>query len=285
VPEEVEFSQGSFTNAQGLKLATFAFVARGATPTGIVLLLVSQWAVSWLRLRAGFALASRIACILFCHKHNVSTQTSYWARYWSSVIYLVAWQHGYASHTQFEWFRAPAPGEAHTQYKDTVIEACVCAGLAVHAIDHQSHGRSEDRNGLRASFERFAHLADEACDYVELLRADAYKGLELPIFLWSVSMGGATALTMARKLPADYLAGIVLYAPMISLERVRQEEVGLGIRNAHLEPLAGALSLLLPDVAIGQTAKNTVHPHAQQEFDNDALNYTGNVRSRVAEQV
>ena len=42
VPEEVEFSQGSFTNAQGLKLATFAFVARGATPTGIVLLLVSQ---------------------------------------------------------------------------------------------------------------------------------------------------------------------------------------------------------------------------------------------------
>ena len=40
VPEEVEFSQGSFTNAQGFELATFTFVARGAKPTGIVLLLV-----------------------------------------------------------------------------------------------------------------------------------------------------------------------------------------------------------------------------------------------------
>ena len=59
-------------------------------------------------------------------------------------------------------------------------------------------------------------------DYIEkiLLADDRWKGL--PIFLWSESMGGATALTMARKNPNAF-AGLVLYAPMISLEIVRQQ--------------------------------------------------------------
>ena len=55
----------------------------------------------------------------------------------------------------------------------------------------------------------------EASDYLDqvVLTDGRWKGL--PVFLWSVSMGGATALTMARKKPEAY-AGLILYAPMIS---------------------------------------------------------------------
>jgi len=43
-----------------------------------------------------------------------------------------------SSHTQFEWLHAPAPGEPHTKFEGTVVDGCVRAGLAVHALDHQS---------------------------------------------------------------------------------------------------------------------------------------------------
>jgi len=230
VPDDVELTQGSFTNAQGLKLATYCYVAKEATPRGIVFLL-----------------------------------------------------HGYGAHTQFEWLLPPSPGEPHTKFEGTVVEGCVRAGLAVHTVDHQSHGRSEGASGMRAYFEKFSHLGDEASDYIEkdLVTNEKWKGL--PIFLWSVSMGGATAVTMARKNPETY-AGLIFYAPMISLEIVRQQEVMAGIKNAHLEPIAGILSYLLPTVPLAKAAKNTVHPKAQEEFDNDPLNYTGDCRNRVGEQ-
>jgi len=88
VPDDVELTQGTFTNAQGLKLATFCYVAKAAPqPRGIVFLL-----------------------------------------------------HGYGAHTQFEWLHPPSPGEPHSKYEGTVIEGACSAGLAVHALDHQSHG-------------------------------------------------------------------------------------------------------------------------------------------------
>jgi len=95
--------------------------------------------------------------------------------------------------------------------------------------------------------------------------------------------GRRTALTMARKNPNAY-AGLILYAPMISLEKVRQQELALGIKNAHIEVLAGILSLLLPSVPIAKPARNSVHPKAQDEFDLDPLCYHGGIRNRVAEQ-
>ena len=181
VPDDVELTEGTFTNAQGMQLATFSWCLKprgllgtAPRPKGIVLLL-----------------------------------------------------HGYGSHTFFEWMHAPAPGEPHTKFTGTVIEGCVRDGWAVHAIDHQGHGQSE---GARAYFERFTHLADEASAYVDmLLSGDRWRGL--PVFLWSVSMGGATALTMARRDPDKY-AGLVLYAPMISLEQVQNQEVLPGKEQA-----------------------------------------------------
>ena len=231
VPEDVEMTQGSFVNAQGLKLATYSWALKQqSTPRGIVFLL-----------------------------------------------------HGYGAHTQFEYMHPTAPGEPHTKFEGTIVDGCVRAGFVVHSLDHQSHGRSEGVDGLRAYFNKFSDLADEATDYIEtvLLAEDRWK--ELPVFLWSVSMGGATALAMARKRPSAF-AGLVLYAPMISLELVRQQEVAFGIKNAHLEVLAGPLSHLLPTVPISKAARNTVHPKSQDEFDNDPLTYKGAVRNRVGEQ-
>jgi acylglycerol lipase len=233
VPDDVELTEGTFTNAQGMQLATFSWCLKprgllgtAPRPKGIVLLL-----------------------------------------------------HGYGSHTFFEWMHAPAPGEPHTKFTGTVIEGCVRDGWAVHAIDHQGHGQSE---GARAYFERFTHLADEASAYVDmLLSGDRWRGL--PVFLWSVSMGGATALTMARRDPDKY-AGLVLYAPMISLEQVHNQEVLPGIKNGHLRFLVHLLSAILPTVPIAKAARNTVHPKAQEEFDTDPLCWHGNVKNRLSKE-
>ena len=73
------------------------------------------------------------------------------------IIFLL---HGYGAYTQFEYFHAHTPGEPHDKYEGTLIDKCVRAGFAVHALDHQSHGRSEGVGGLRAYFNKFSDLAD-----------------------------------------------------------------------------------------------------------------------------
>lgn len=132
-----------------------------------------------------------------------------------AVIYLA---HGYASHTCFDWLLPAQLGTRHELYQGSVLEGLVDAGFAVRALDHTGHGLSE--GAPRCYFERYQDLVDEAQGY---LRNEVRKEPEcanLPVFLFGLSMGGATVVRMALQAPDDY-KGLVLYAPMLSLRCVK----------------------------------------------------------------
>jgi len=188
--------------------------------------------------------------------------------------------HGYASHTIFDWFLPASSGEPHDSWDGTVLQGFVGAGYLVCAVDHQSHGRSQGSRGLRAYFDDFDDLAQEVIDYVtgDVLSEQGLRGL--PIFALGESMGGAVVVHIAQLAP-ELLRGAVLYAPMLSLERVSKEKVLCCIRNVDLEPFANFLDCVVPTAPIAKGAKNTMYPDSQHEFDEDPLNYSGSVRVRA----
>ena len=165
--------------------------------------------------------------------------------------------HGYTAHTIFEWLVASEPGGLHDCWDNSVLQGLVQAGFAVHALDQQGHGQSEGARGLRCFFESFSHLPMENEAYIRevVLKDSEMHGL--PLFLFGISMGGATAVRMHQLEPTAF-SGMVLYSPMLSLELVRKERVACCIRNAHLEPFAACMGSCMPTLPIAKAARNLV---------------------------
>ena len=95
------------------------------------------------------------------------------------------------------------------------------AGYSVAGVDNQGTGRS---GGLFGYVERFDHFVDDLLQLAALLRAPgapAGFGAALPTFALGCSLGGCVALTAALREPALF-RGLVLLAPMLSLERVKR---------------------------------------------------------------
>lgn len=118
------------------------------------------------------------------------------------------------------WLPASAPrgavviahglGEHGGRYR-RLAEQLVGDGLAVYAIDHRGHGRSE---GRRAKLDRFRYAVQDLDQLVELTRDRSGR---LPVFLLGHSMGGAIAVGYALK-HQDKLQGLILSGPAISVE-------------------------------------------------------------------
>jgi len=125
-------------------------------------------------------------------------------------IGLVYLAHGYASHTFFDWLLPAEPGGTHDTYDGSVVAGLVASGFAVRALDHTGHGHSL---GTRCYFEHFDELVDEAAGFIEQVATKESDLAGLPVFLFGLSMGGATVVKMALKDPDAY-QGLVLYAPM-----------------------------------------------------------------------
>jgi alpha-beta hydrolase superfamily lysophospholipase len=128
-----------------------------------------------------------------------------------AVMYLA---HGYASHTCFDWLLPAEPGARHELYQGSVIEGLVEAGFAVRALDHTGHGYSA--GAPRCFFDRYQDLVDEAEGYLRDEVKQEPECIGLPVFLFGLSMGGATVVRMALQAPDDY-KGLVLYAPLLSM--------------------------------------------------------------------
>ena len=110
----------------------------------------------------------------------------------------------------------PLPGECRTVYEDTTIDNLVKQGYACRTLDHQGGGRSEGlgKRGMRQMSRsremrvgtmrgNFLHenLVDEAEQYISdiVMNEPELKGL--PVFLFGISMGGATAIRLAENNP------------------------------------------------------------------------------------
>jgi len=192
--------------------------------------------------------------------------------------------HGYAQSAHFEFLVADYPGGPHSTWDDSILAHLVAAGLSVYAIDLQGHGESEGARGLRGFFEHFDDLSDD----VLLLHDEVARetGSGLPIFWLGTSMGGAVAARAAQMLQKQTrphaLAGLVMLAPMISLEKVAEKILWGPIRNRHLKPVAGFLSWLLPALPLIKKSDSVLAQQLDDEFRADVTNYTGSVRVRVA---
>mmetsp|Transcript_65610 Transcript_65610/g.186119 ORF Transcript_65610/g.186119 Transcript_65610/m.186119 type:complete len:332 (-) Transcript_65610:100-1095(-) len=194
----------------------------------------------------------------------------------------VVWlNHGYASHTIFEWFLPAKEGEPHDMWSGSILDILVSAGYLVCTLDQQSMGRSEGLHGLVCYMDKFDDLPEENLAYLNTVLLKDPEVQRLPLFILGISMGGATSVRMAQMQP-HLFRGVVLLAPMLSLEEVKKKQVFCCIRNGHLMPVAGVLSRLLPTVAIAKGQKNTLHPLSQKEADDDPLCYHGDVRNRCA---
>jgi alpha-beta hydrolase superfamily lysophospholipase len=84
------------------------------------------------------------------------------------------------------------------------------AGCAVHAYDHQGHGRS---SGTRSHVRRFAHLLDDLEGFVATVRAQQPS---LPLFVVGHSLGGLLVIEYASQRDPD-VSGVVTSGAALSL--------------------------------------------------------------------
>jgi alpha-beta hydrolase superfamily lysophospholipase len=166
-------------------------------------------------------------------------------------------EHGYGGHSQYTWFMASTPGQCRTQYEGGTVEALCKAGYAVRCVDHQSFGRSDGVEDTRCYFKNFDDLVQESLQYTTDIVQQEEKLKGLPIFLFGLSMGGATCLRLAEEAP-DVYKGMLLFAPMISLEKVRKASIWKCIKNQTVEPLIGCMAFLFPKKPLAKSSPNAM---------------------------
>lgn len=114
-------------------------------------------------------------------------------------------------------------------------------------------------------------------DFISSVKNDKDLGLsKMKSYIMGGSAGGCVAVHAAHKNP-DLCNGLILLAPMLSLEKVGSK--GL---NYYLKPLAPFFSWLLPYTPLAATNKNVMFPEIQEFYDKDPACWHGNTRIRVA---
>mmetsp|Transcript_38828 Transcript_38828/g.91333 ORF Transcript_38828/g.91333 Transcript_38828/m.91333 type:complete len:387 (+) Transcript_38828:79-1239(+) len=208
---------------------------------------------------------------------------------WRGVAVLI---HGASGHTVYEWFLPKERGQTRDQWHGSVCEALVAEGLVVLAVDRQGHGRSQGHHGLRNYYEKFSYLCDEIEALIKQVIHMDDDLRDLPFFLFGQSLGGAVAVQMARRAAAagdhSKYAGMVLYSPMLSLERMRQQPFlrccgTTCLRTKHIEPLGTLFSCMCPAWQVVKTASFPEDmPFMEAERQADPFTYKGRARARVA---
>ena len=189
------------------------------------------------------------------------------------VLYLM---HGHNVNIVFEFLRGRGVGVDRV-YEGSWIQALNKIGYSCCGIDVQSKGRSGGFKGYKNYFESFEDVIADDFAFIEKmadLGGDKFsKGL--PLFPFAVSMGGARATMMILRNESVFKAAL-LYAPMLSLERISKQ--GL---NRFLRPLIAIFNLVGPTWRLAGEAKSKF-PNLQEEFDNDFFSdHSGESNFRV----
>jgi len=174
--------------------------------------------------------------------------------------------HGHGAHLEFELLRIPEPG-AEPVYEGSWAEYFNAKGIQVCGIDNQGCGESEALHGVRWYVERFDDYVDDVLQYVHHV-VDSLPGPErrsAKLYMAGLSAGGCIALHCVMREPALFEGGgLVLMAPMISLEKVSRKSP-----NKYMLPVARLLSWLVPTAPLVATEKNEVYPVIQKMWDSD----------------
>lgn len=221
----------------------------------------------------------------FINRQNIKLASYRWKRKdvkrTRGIVQMV---HGYGSYLIFDYFPPAEPGAPHGIFKGSIIDVLLQEGFEVCGIDHQSLGYSDGvRANVRCFFEKYQDLVNEQVDFSDQVVNGPEENKHLPKFLIGLSMGGGTCVRISQERP-DMFSGMVLFSPMLSLERVKQKSIFLCIKNKHLESIAKCVSWFMPTAPIGAPPTNVEFPLVQQEIENDPITYTDGVRSRTGEQ-
>jgi lysophospholipase len=161
-------------------------------------------------------------------------------------------------------------GEHSDRYQH-VAARLVAEGMAVYALDHRGHGRSD---GPRALIDRLA-LAVADIDHLVTIAADAHPGL--PVFMLGHSMGGLLALAYALE-HQQRLAGLILSGALVALDAA----------PAPMRLLGRALSAVAPRLPLIGVDATLVSrdPQVVAAYQADPLVHHGKLPARtVAELV
>ena len=161
---------------------------------------------------------------------------------------------------------------AHAQYPTVSYASNLLAnnGYRVYALDLPGHGLSP---GIKGYLTGVDDLIKDGVTVARHAKSDSSScGSDLPLFLLGSSMGGAIALKVADELDEDYIKGVVMLAPMLSLKVSSIERMGLSF-----------LSLFVPSVQLipnstTSSEKQYRDPQRRAECEADELSYSGKLR-------
>lgn len=178
--------------------------------------------------------------------------------------------HGIGVHAHWEYTKHPG-----STYEGGWIDMLNAAGYRVHLLDLQGHGRSEAFENLSCHVETFQDYVDDVLQFYEAIRLDL--GTQGKVFIMGESMGGCICARLGQIL-GDSLDGIVLCAPMLSVEQIKKKPA-----NKVLLPISSFVAAILPALPVAPKAKPLPHlAFLTKELDADPLAYRGLVRARLA---
>jgi len=213
------------------------------------------------------------------NRQGLSLHTMYWpSTTEAEEKTIMLFIHGHGCYLKFELLNMERPGEAPT-YDDSWVEFLNSQGIDVCGIDNQGCGTSDSAQGYRFFVESFDDYVEDVLQYARMVRDEMVQpdGPPVKMFVAGISLGGCIALNCVLQDKELFNNGMILLAPMLSLERVTRK-----FPNGHLLPVARFVSWAMPSLPIIATDKNTVHPEIQELWDQDPLTMHINTRVRNA---
>ncbi|CEL92503.1 unnamed protein product [Vitrella brassicaformis CCMP3155] len=187
--------------------------------------------------------------------------------------FIVVGLHGYSAHAHIEWMMHPK-----LTYEGSWAQKFNKAGASLCAYDHQSFGRSEGWHGYKATCQHFDDFVDDAHLVIKTVRQRTKSQGRLPLILLGMSMGGLIATRTTQTDSEGDIDALILMSPMLSLEKVKAKPI-----NRILLPLLGAVSAVLPNLALGEKEESPF-PEEREVEQNDPYFYKGRIRTRFAKE-
>jgi len=184
----------------------------------------------------------------------------------------IIYHHGIRCHLLFDLLTKNEFGGRMNVFEGSIADKLTQLGFEIHGYDAESHGLSEGALGTGAGcyFEDGADLVKDFVHFAQMVRSQT----GLPVFGMGCSMGAGIITGAARHTP-PVMDGMVLVAPMISVEGVKSKPI-----NKILIPLSEIAFKLIPTWHLVDFVKNP-DEDAEASFRNDPLNDTSE-KFRVA---
>ncbi|GAX82567.1 hypothetical protein CEUSTIGMA_g9993.t1 [Chlamydomonas eustigma] len=182
--------------------------------------------------------------------------------------------HGHGSYIPYSFLVTKVAGQPPV-YEGSWVQKLNEHGYSVCGLDQQGSGRSE---GLRHYCRSFDEYVDNGLLLARQCTEMGVAGFEngLPKFVLGESVSGCIAVIMALK-EKNLFSGVVLLAPMLSLEKVARSGM-----NRVLRPIGMLLNLMAPTWELVSSPISPMFPDLQEKFDKDPVNKHGNTRVRNA---